>query len=41
MKIISILKEIIKEIKKTSQCWEIYLIEDKGIFLFGGKTKKF
>ena len=40
MKIISISKkEIIKEINNTFQCWGIYLIEDKGIFLIGGRSK--
>ncbi len=40
MKIISISKkEIIKEINNTFQCWGIYLIEDKGIFLIGGVSK--
>ena len=40
MKIISISKkEIIKEINNTFLCWGICLIEDKGIFLVGGKSK--
>ena len=40
MKIISISKkEIIKEINNTFQCWGICLIEDKGIFLIGGRSK--
>ncbi len=40
MKIISISKkEIIKEINNTFLCWEICLIEDKGIFLTRGKSK--
>ena len=40
MKIISISKkEIIKEINNTFQCWGIRLIEDKGIFLIGGRNK--
>ena len=39
MKVISISKkEIIKEINNTFQCWGIYLIEDKGIFLSGGRS---
>ena len=38
--IISILnKKIIKEINHPFQCWVIYLIEDKGIFLVGGDSK--
>ena len=40
MKIISISKkEIIKEINNSFKCWGIYVIEDKGIFLVGGKSK--
>ena len=40
MKIISISKkEIIKEINNTFLCWRICLIENKGIFLIGGKSK--
>ena len=39
MKIISISKkEIIKEINNLFKCWGICLIEDKGIFLVGGKS---
>ena len=40
LKVISISKkEIIKEINHPFECWVIYLIEDKGIFLVGGKSK--
>ena len=40
LKVISILKkEIIKEINHPFQCYVIYLIENKGIFLVGGKSK--
>ncbi len=40
MKIISISKkEVIKEIKNTFQCFGICLIEEKGIFLIGGRSK--
>ena len=39
LKIISILKkEIIKEINHPFECYAIYLIEDKGIFLVGGES---
>ena len=39
LKIYSILnKEIIKEINITFYCWGIRLIENKGIFLIGGKS---
>ena len=39
MKIISISKnEIIKEINNLFKCWGICLIENKGIFLVGGKS---
>ena len=37
---ISILeKRIIKEINNPFLCWSISLINDKGIFLVGGKSK--
>ena len=40
LKVISISKkEIIKEINHPFECWVIYLIEDKGIFLVGGNSK--
>ena len=40
LKLISISKkEIIKTIDNPFQCWAISLIEDKGIFLVGGKSK--
>ena len=40
MKIISISKnEIIKEINNTFLCFGVSLIEDKGIFLIGGRSK--
>jgi WD40 repeat protein len=40
LKIISILnKKIIKEINIPFKCFGIRLIEDKGIFLIGGKSK--
>ena len=40
LKIISILnKIIIKEINIPFKCWGIRLIDDKGIFLIGGKSK--
>ena len=40
LKIISILnKIIIQEIKISFTCWGIRLIDDKGIFLIGGKSK--
>ena len=40
LKVISISKkEIIKVINHPFECWAIYLIKDKGIFLVGGKSK--
>ena len=40
LKVISILKkEIIKVINHPFECYTIYLIKDKGIFLVGGWSK--